>query len=98
MKQKRAPFPGIDASEFPVWSPDRYFDTATGALTLIGLSRDETMEFVALGTPTMKTEHIIRDMQPEIRSGVQRTRWHHLYQKHESARQTCLRERTASVW
>lgn len=87
----------LEGSDFSVLTPDRYFDTASGTLTLIGLSYAETTEFMALNV-TFQADHAAR-LKCQLREqAAQETRWHQLGQKHEAARQAWLRERATPVW
>jgi hypothetical protein len=85
--------------DFQVPASDRYFDTAAGVLTLIGLSYDETQEFTVLNTRPPEVDQAIigRDVEGHPQTASDR-RWLELYQKHETARRAWLSERAASVW
>lgn len=99
MELKRLPSQRVDDNEFLLSSSDRYFDTSTGTPTLIGLSYDETREFIALNVSLCQASDATMDENHErhLETGCE-MRWHQLHQKHESARHAWLRERATPVW
>lgn len=99
MEPKRLSSQRVDDNEFLFPTSDRYFDTSTGTLTLIGLSYDETREFIVLNGSLHQASDTAMDVNHERHPETGReTRWHQLHQKHESARHAWLRERATPVW